>query len=121
MNITVLGAGSWGTALAINLAARHAVTLWARDAAQVAAMRDARVNARYLPGHAFPAGLALAADLRSAVSGCDYLIVAVTVSGLRPTLRAIRALRGKAPVIWLCKGFERPDARLPHEVFAQEL
>lgn len=121
MNITVLGAGAWGTALAINLATRHAVKLWARDAAQVAAMCDGRVNQRYLPGHVFPAGLALTADLRSAVDGSDYLIAAVTVSGLRPTLRAIRELRGKAPVIWLCKGFERPDARLPHEIFAEEL
>lgn len=119
MNITVLGAGAWGTALAINLAARNTVTLWARDPLQVDAMRGRGTNERYLPGCAFPAALHLDADLRRALAGSDYVIVAVTVAGLRATLRAIRDLRCDTPVIWLCKGFERPDARLPHEVFAE--
>lgn len=121
MNFTVLGAGAWGTALAINLASRHDVTLWARDPLQAEAMRRGRVNDRYLPGCRFPDGLQLEADLRRAVAGSDYLIVAVTVAGLRATLRAVRDLRCTMPVIWLCKGFERPDARLPHEVFAAEM
>lgn len=121
MNITILGAGAWGTALAINLAARHAVNLWARDPAQVEAMRDRRANDRYLPGCALPDALHLQADLRTAIAGRDYLICAAPVSGLRATLSAVRELRCTTPVIWLCKGFERPDARLPHEVFAEEM
>src|SRR3989338_3727970 len=121
MNITVLGAGAWGTALAINLAARHAVALWARDPLQVETLRRRRVNDRYLPGCRFPAELRLDADLRHALAGSDYLVIAVTVAGLRATLRAIREQRCTTPVIWLCKGFERPDARLPHEVFAAEM
>ncbi len=121
MKIAVLGAGAWGTALAINLAARHEVTLWARNPAQVEAMQGRRINDRYLPGCAFPETLQLGADLSLAISGCNYLVVAVPVAGLRATLRAIRELRCTTPVIWLCKGFERPDARLPHEVFAEEM
>lgn len=121
MKIAILGAGAWGTALAINLAARHAVILWARDAAQVKAMQDRRANDRYLPGCAFPDALQLHGDLRHAITGRDYLICAAPVAGLRTTLRAIRDLHCTMPVIWLCKGFERPDARLPHEVFAEEM
>ncbi len=121
MKITVLGAGAWGTALAINLAARHSVTLWARDPLQVAALHSCRANARYLPGCEFPAALHPDADLRHALAGSDYVVVAVTVAGLRTTLRAVRELRCTTPVIWLCKGFERPDARLPHEVFAEAM
>jgi glycerol-3-phosphate dehydrogenase (NAD(P)+) len=65
--------------------------------------------------------LQLHADLRQALTDRDYLICAAPVAGLRTTLRAIRELRCTTPVIWLCKGFERPDARLPHEVFAEEM
>lgn len=121
MNIAMLGAGAWGTALAINLATRHKVSLWARDAAQVAAMHSRRVNDRYLPGCGFPEALQPESDLRQAITGRDYLVIAVTVAGLRATLRAVREARCTTPVIWLCKGFERPDARLPHEVFAEEM
>lgn len=121
MNITVVGAGAWGTALAINLAARHKVTLWARNPALVEAMQARRTNDRYLPGCRFPEALHPAADLQHALKGCDYLIVAVTVAGFRATLRMIRERNHKVPLIWLCKGFERPDARLPHEVFAGEM
>ena len=59
MKICVLGAGAWGTALAINAAGRHAVTLWARDDAQLAAMASARQNDRYLPTVPLPASLGL--------------------------------------------------------------
>ena len=58
MKVAILGAGAWGTALAISAAARHEVLLWARDAAQAAAMQRERGNARYLPGAAWPANLA---------------------------------------------------------------
>lgn len=120
MNIAILGAGAWGTALGINLSAAHNVTLWARDSQQVDALRRSRVNERYLPGHALPASLVIEADTGRALAGRDCLIIAATVAGLRPVLRMIRESGSTAPVIWLCKGFERPDARLPHEVFAEE-
>ncbi|MBX3661412.1 MAG: NAD(P)-dependent glycerol-3-phosphate dehydrogenase [Burkholderiales bacterium] len=121
MKIAILGAGAWGTALAINLSGRHDVALWARDAAQSRAMSADRVNERYLPGCGFPGRLSVAADLGLALAAADYAVIAVTVSGLRMTLRRLRELRITTPVIWLCKGFERPDARLPHEVYAEEM
>ncbi|MBX3665215.1 MAG: NAD(P)-dependent glycerol-3-phosphate dehydrogenase [Burkholderiales bacterium] len=121
MKIAVLGAGAWGTALAINLSGRHDVSLWARDAAQLRGMAADRVNERYLPGCRFPERLSVEPDLPRALAACDYAVLAVTVSGLRVTLRRLRELRIAAPVIWLCKGFERPDARLPHEVYAEEM
>jgi len=121
MKIAVLGAGAWGTALAINLAGRHAVSLWARDAGQLQSMSAGRVNERYLPGCPFPERLSPEPDLPHALEACNYVVLAVTVSGLRGTLRRLRELRLSVPVIWLCKGFERPDARLPHEVYAEEM
>ncbi|MBX3650452.1 MAG: NAD(P)-dependent glycerol-3-phosphate dehydrogenase [Burkholderiales bacterium] len=121
MKIAILGAGAWGTALAINLSGRHAVSLWARDSAQLSAMSAGRVNERYLPGCPFPERLTVEPDLSRALESCGYAVVAAPVSGLRATLRRLREQRLAVPVIWLCKGFERPDARLPHEVYAEEM
>jgi len=121
MKITVIGAGAWGTALAINLAASRDVVLWARDPDQVDAMRRNRSNERYLPGLLFPDGLQVEADFGRALAYGDCLVVATSVAGLRPVLRAIRRSGSSVPVIRLCKGFERPDARLPHEVFQEEM
>ncbi|MBB5203538.1 glycerol-3-phosphate dehydrogenase (NAD(P)+) [Inhella inkyongensis] len=117
MKIAVLGAGAWGTALAIQAAARHAVTLWARDPAQIAAMQRARLNARYLPESPLPEALKLSAHLDEAVAGADLLIVGTPMAGLRATLQACP---GAVPLLWLCKGFEAGTARLGHEI-AREL
>ncbi|MDD2701134.1 MAG: NAD(P)-dependent glycerol-3-phosphate dehydrogenase [Sideroxydans sp.] len=116
MNIAVLGAGAWGTALAISLAERHAVKLWARDAAQVAAMRETRRNRRYLPDIALPDSLALDGDLQTVLNGAQLVIVAVPVSGLRATLQQIAKLPSPVGVIWLCKGFETETSLLPHQI-----
>jgi glycerol-3-phosphate dehydrogenase (NAD(P)+) len=120
MKIAVLGAGAWGTAISINLAARHEVTLWARDAAQCSAIRAARCNQRYLPGFALPDRLDITEDFAAAIDGCALALLAVPTGGLRETVRRLNAARAM-PVIWLCKGFERQQARLPHEVCAEEL
>ncbi|MFY3384551.1 NAD(P)H-dependent glycerol-3-phosphate dehydrogenase [Paracidovorax sp. MALMAid1276] len=128
MKIIVLGAGAWGTALAMSAAwhpAGHAVTLWARDAAQVDGMRAQAQNARYLPGLAFPPSLAVAdGDFRALLPGADLVIVATPMAALRSMLQALAGCR--APVAWLCKGFEavQPGASthtfglLAHEVQA---
>lgn len=121
MRIAVLGAGAWGTAIGINLAPRHDVTLWARDAAQYSAIRSARCNERYLPGFVLPDNLAVAGDFAAAIEGCMLALVAVPTSGLRETLRRLKTGRCAAPVVWLCKGFEKQHAKLPHEVCAEEL
>jgi glycerol-3-phosphate dehydrogenase (NAD(P)+) len=121
MRIVVLGAGAWGTALAITLCARHEVTLWARDPAHCADLNGERSNQRYLPGFAFPAALRLETDAMRALSQCDLAIVGATVAGLRPTLKLVAGAGRPIPTIWLCKGFEAGTACLPHQVAAQEL
>lgn len=121
MKVAVLGAGAWGTAIALALARRHEVALWARSRSQCAAMCAARVNERYLPGHTLPSGINVGDDFDAAVRGAGLVLAAVTTAGLRETLRRYRATAGTAPVVWLCKGFERDDAKLPHEVGAEEL
>ena len=106
MNITILGAGAWGSALAINLSARHRVTLWACDATQIEAMRATRYNQRYLPEIPLPHDLNLTADLHAAFASAELILVAVPIAALRATLQQIAAIPIPIPVIWACKGFE---------------
>ena len=133
MKIIVIGAGAWGTAVAVSAArnpAGHQVVLWARDAAQAEAMASARENARYLPGIPLPRELQLrggAPDqgLQDAVPQADLVIVATPVAGLRATLELLRG--SEVPVAWLCKGFEavrdtgaaHAFGLMPHEVQRQ--
>jgi len=112
--IGVLGAGAWGTALAAVLAARHEVTLWARDAAQAEAIGRSRLNARYLPEIPLPEALTVTDrwPLRA-----HLLVVATPVAGLREVLPRAAGV----PVVWLCKGFEAGTGLLPHQVVAAVL
>ncbi|OYT89639.1 MAG: glycerol-3-phosphate dehydrogenase [Burkholderiales bacterium PBB6] len=122
MQLTVLGAGAWGTALAIAAARRHDVVLWARDAAQAADMQTARRSARYLPDSEWPAGLNASSDLPQALAhaaGPDGLyVVATPMAGLRGALSLLPA---HARVLWLCKGFEAGTGLLGHQIAAQVL
>ncbi len=122
MNISILGAGAWGTALAIALAPRQSVLLWGRDPAAMAALADARENRRYLPGLPLPESLQLSSDIGAAVAHAHagVLIVATSVAGLRPLLHTLRGF-DVPNVVWLCKGFEQGSALLPHQVAQQEL
>lgn len=115
MHIAVLGAGAWGTAIAIHLAQRHEVTLWARDLALCEAMRAARANDRYLPQQALPPELRITSDLSVALSA-QLALIAVPTGALRETLSRVAALRWRGGVIWLCKGFEPHTGKLPHQV-----
>ena len=121
MKVAVLGAGAWGTALAVTLAARHETRLWVRDAQQLAQMQRERINQRYLRDIPLPESLRLVNEPSAALGGCDVAILGVTVAGLRPTLRIVAASSEPAAVIWLCKGFEAGSSRLPHQVAAEEL
>jgi glycerol-3-phosphate dehydrogenase (NAD(P)+) len=120
MKIIVLGAGAWGTALAISAAPRHAVTLWARDSAQATALQTSRVNVRYLPGAVLPASVAVCADAARDLPGLaalhDLVIIATPLAGLREALAVLAHVR--QPVAWLCKGFEQ-NGLLAHEISAQ--
>jgi glycerol-3-phosphate dehydrogenase (NAD(P)+) len=123
MRILILGAGAWGTALAVGAAGRHAVTLWARDAAQAGAMHAERENRRYLPGVALPPELVLqggnAAGLPALAAAHELVVVATPMAGLRDLLQVLAA--SPRPVAWLCKGFEPAGEAglLGHEVQAQ--
>lgn len=122
MKICVLGAGAWGTALAINAAGRHGVTLWARDAVQVAAMAAARENTRYLPGTPLPSSLTLVhGAAHAAAAGADLVIVATPMAALREQLLGLRGIT--VPVAWLCKGVEpaQPGAADTFGLLAHEI
>jgi glycerol-3-phosphate dehydrogenase (NAD(P)+) len=117
MKILLVGAGAWGTALAVSAAVTgRDVTLWARNAVLLQTMQADRTNARYLPGIALPASLQLAGGstpLAQAVDGQDLIIIATPVSGVRGVLEQLQQAR--APVAWLSKGFEAPqDSSAPY-------
>ncbi|MBV8645880.1 NAD(P)H-dependent glycerol-3-phosphate dehydrogenase [Paludibacterium sp.] len=122
MKLAVLGAGAWGSALAIAFSRLHDVVLWSRDGAHVAELAAARVNQRYLPDAPFPERLSLSADLPRAIADADLILIATPIVGLRPTLRALKASSARlAPLIWACKGFEAGSSLLPHQVVAEEM
>lgn len=129
LKIAVIGAGAWGTALAISAsrhAAGHAVQLWTRDAAAAHDMQVQRVNARYLPGIEFPAALTAVSTSVAAIpdwaTAHDLIVVATPMSALRGMLQTLNTLQ--VPVAWLCKGFEAASdgiesGAMPHEVCQQ--
>ncbi|HVK31284.1 MAG TPA: NAD(P)H-dependent glycerol-3-phosphate dehydrogenase [Burkholderiaceae bacterium] len=119
MNVSVLGAGAWGTALAVQAAARHAVQLWARDTAHARTLASVRENARYLPGVTLPPALTVSAELDVVLhhARAGLVVVATPMSGLRGVLAA---LPDDARVLWLCKGLEAGSGLLGHEI-AREL
>ncbi|MDB5895038.1 MAG: glycerol-3-phosphate dehydrogenase [Rhodoferax sp.] len=128
MRIALLGAGAWGTALAVSACghptARHEVTLWARDPQQAADMQARRRNARYLPDVALPDGLQLRSGPLAAsadfLRAQDLIVIGTPMSALRAMLG--ETLGGSAPVAWLCKGFETGQQGAPgllgHEIRA---
>lgn len=122
--ITFIGAGAWGTALAIaacRLGGPRQVRLHVRDALQAESLRRERVNARYLPGLPLPQALQILEgplpDLTVDAQANDLFIVATPMAGLRQTLSALADV--PSSVAWLCKGFESGTGRMPHEVQAE--
>ena len=124
MKITVLGAGAWGTALALALAARHDVLLWGRNREAMDRMAAARENRDYLPGFPLPPELLLSSDLAQALAHVAapgaLLIVATSVAGLRPLASQIKPY-AIPNIVWLCKGFEEDTRLLPHQVVREVL
>lgn len=124
MNVTILGAGAWGTALAIALAKRHPVLLWGRDPQMLRQMARQRENAKYLPGSALPPDLAVSADFEAALAHAagpgSLLIAASPVAGLRALAQRLEGCQ-VPHLVWLCKGFEQQTYLLPHQVVRQVL
>jgi glycerol-3-phosphate dehydrogenase (NAD(P)+) len=119
--IAVLGAGAWGTALAMHISHQHQVMLWARNAGHVSGMRKARANPMYLGDFQFSDNLQVEDNLGVAIDGADLILSVVPTAGFRDILKQIKALKSTQPVIWAHKGLEPQTAKLPHEVALEEL
>ena len=121
MKIAVLGAGAWGTALALSYAERHRLTLWTRAAEQIEHLATTRSNARYLPGFSLPPSIHCCSELTQAIDGAELILAVVPSSGLRALLVELTQLGNAAPVVWACKGLEPGSAKLLHQVAAETL
>lgn len=121
--LAVLGAGSWGTALAILIAQNGFRTLlWGRDAARQAQLAHERENSRYLPGVRFPENLLIREDLLETVEAAAHVLVAVPSHAFRVTLEAIKdRLASSAVVAWATKGLEPASGRLLSQVATEVL
>jgi len=117
MHVAVLGAGAWGTALAIAFSQRHAITVWARDEARARALAATRVNP-YLPEVPLPDAVSVSWDLAASVRACDLVLITTPTSGLREAVTAVRDVK-RVPLVWACKGFEAKTAKLPHEIVGE--
>lgn len=116
MKLAVLGAGAWGTALAISFSRNHAVSLWARNPDHAGAMAKSRSNERYLPGQLIPDAVAVSHELETAASGADLLVLVTSTAGMASVLTAFKDANIRAPLLWACKGFELSTGRLPHQI-----
>ena len=116
--IAVLGAGSWGTALATLLARHgHPTVLWGRDAAVIEAIDQRHENPRYLPGIPLPESLRASTDLAATVAGARWILVVVPSHAFAETVRVLAPLLpAGAGVAWATKGFEPGSGRFLHEV-----
>ena len=122
-DVAVLGAGSWGTALAILLARNgHAVGLWGRDEAGLTAIARHRSNEKYLPGQPLPHGLEVEPVLSRLVGAAGARLVAVPSHAFRELVAEIAAMpAGRPGLLWATKGLDPGSGRLLHEVAAELL
>lgn len=118
MRIAVLGAGAWGTALALSFAERHNIVLWTWDPAHAESMRVHGENAQFLKGFPFPSALAVTADMAIALSDADLALIATPMAGLRSTAAQLALFRPDLPFLWVCKGLEAGTGLLPHQAVA---
>lgn len=121
--IGVLGAGAWGSALAIHLARLHnEISLWARDSAHLQQCISSSENQRYLEGIHWPDNIKAQPDLIALIQTADVIIVATPSACIRDMMQTISKHRGShlAGIIWACKGLEQGTGKFLHEVAAEE-
>ena len=119
--IAILGAGSWGTALAL-LAARNGcqTLLWGHNPDHIAALAQDRQNKRYLPDHPFPANLAVTANLAEVAAFSHLLLVCVPSHAFKKTLIELKPyVSNEIKIAWASKGFNPDDGSLFHEIVAE--
>ncbi|HEX5649324.1 MAG TPA: NAD(P)H-dependent glycerol-3-phosphate dehydrogenase [Steroidobacteraceae bacterium] len=121
--MAVIGAGSWGTALAVHLARTiHRTVLWGLAPPEMADLARDRINQRYLPEAPFPDALEIAPTLRDAVAAADELLIAVPSHAFRACLDQVAPLlRPDMRIAWATKGFELETGKLPHQVASEVL
>jgi glycerol-3-phosphate dehydrogenase (NAD(P)+) len=120
VKVCVLGAGAWGTALAIHLARKTSVTLWARDTSHVSGMKKSKSNPKYLGDFKFPDLLSLNDNFKDAVLNCDFILSTIPTIGFRKALKDLKNVCSDAPILWANKGLEPSSAKLPFEVIDDE-
>ena len=125
LNLAVIGAGAWGTALAIHLSrAGHKVNLWTHSEQQACLMQAEKVNAKYLPNAVFPVGLTVLNDLKTTLEAVEGILVVVPSHVFRQTLEQIARLipgNKKLHFAWATKGFESDTDLMLHQVVQQVL
>ena len=123
MNITILGTGSWGTALGIHFAShQHRVSMWTHNANHAQTMQETRRNDRYLPNFALPDNLNVYADMREALEDSELVLVVTPVVGLRSSVELLKANGGgHLPILTACKGFELDTGLLTFQVVQEVL
>jgi len=121
--IAVLGAGSWGTALAMLLGQnKHKVNLWSHNAEHASSMQRSRENSRYLPGLTFPTTLNVTADLKTALKDVNDILIVVPSHAFRQTLETIKPLiTASNRIAWATKGLEADSYKLLHQVAREVL
>ena len=122
-HVAVLGAGAWGTALAVLIANNgYQVCLWARDVTQVETMTCLRHNPRYLPGIVFPPSIRITINFSTAITGCAMILVAVPSHAFCSVITEIAKQRqNEVALLWATKGFEPRSGRLLHQVVNEHL
>jgi len=122
-HIAVLGGGSWGTALAIQVArAGHEVVLWDISPEHISAMQQSRSNEQYLPGIPLPAALQLSDQLEPTLKQADTILLAIPSHAVRGFLQQNHQwIHREQHFVWATKGLEEGSAKLVHQVVAEEL
>ena len=121
MKLAVIGAGAWGTALAVAMSANHSVSLWCRSATQASQLRRDNENKRYLSGVRLGDAVRVVDHREGGLESFQLALFAVPTAALRETFRSVRGFMGDAGCVWACKGFESGTGKLPHEVAEEEL
>ena len=123
MKITVIGAGSWGTALALHFSQHgNRVSLWTRNTDQVRQMKEERENKHGLPGFPFPKTLEVCTDLADALKDSGLVLIVTSVAGLRSSAELLKQYNaGHLPILAACKGFEQDTGLLTFQVLKEVL